>query len=435
MLNVGDMIGRMGVDLSGFTGGLLKAEGMTNVFGSKISTFLANPLLGVIGAAKDAAGAIISLVSDTAAAADEFSKLSQQTGMSIEMLSGLDHAAKISGASTGSLQMAMRKLVSTASDADKGVAGAKDKFAALGISIYDAGGNLKNMDELFLTVADSVKGIEDPMQRAAAVQGLFGDRAAELTPLLAEGRDGINGLVGEAKALGLTFDETSGKAAEKFNDSLARLKGAATGLARQFAVPIFTALAPVFETLAEKAGKLLGPMLTSVGKIMHALAPVIGELVATIGDALAPVMEALTEIWEALAPAMEPVFKLLGAVAKIVGAVLAPALKLLAPILSHIAQVLAVLIEGITWVLSKVGDGLGWLGKKLGLGGDENTAASAGGETTVNVLVSPEDSADAVSRKLAPKIAESVGATQRRIESGVDHRMREQAYSQNMAWR
>ncbi len=412
-------MGFLKLDRSGFTKGILQAQGMTSLLGNTISTFLANPLLGVANVAKQAIGGIMNLVTETANAADKFAKLSTATGASIEFLSGLKHAAELSGASFGAVEQSMQRLIKSAGDAASGTGEAKDTFIALGIAVTNADGSLRSTDDLFLESAQALSQITNETQRAAMAQDIFGRSATALVPLLAEGRGGIEAMVAEAKELGLTFDETSAGAAERFNDAMTRMKGAFAGLAQQVAIPIFESLAPVLENLVGTLGSVLGPILQQIGGHMAEFAPVIGELVGSLGEALLPVLSAVFDIFKALLPALKPLFKLLGAVAKLVSTVLAPALKLLAPILEVIAKIIGKIVESIQWVVEKIEGGASWIAEKLGIGG----GGGGEGKTEVNVQVSPEDSARRVADKVAPAIAGGVRSVQYRVEESTTRRM------------
>jgi TP901 family phage tail tape measure protein len=419
--DAGTILGRLKLDSGGFAAGILNAQGLTSLLGNSISTFLANPLLGVANMAKGAFGAITNLVTGTAEAADKFGKLAQATGASVEFLSGLKHAGEMSGVSFDALSVAMGKVAKGVDDATKGTGPAAEAFGQLGISVRNADGSLKDVQQLFLESADGLARIDNATLRAATAQKIFGESAGQMIPLLSQGSDGISALVDEAKRLGLTFDETAAQSAERFNDSLARIKGAFAGLAQQVAIPIFDALAPAMETIASTLGDTLGPILQTVAGMFAEFSPAIASLAGTLGEALMPILSAVAEIFSALMPLLAPILKLVGELAKAVAGTLAPALQVLAPILALIGKLLIPIVEAITKIVETLSDAGGWILDKLGLGGGGSSRGS--GDTTVNVEVSPEDSAEAVARKLAPAIAGGVRGVQHRVEQSTVNRI------------
>ena len=424
--DAGAIVARLGMDRSGFTGGIIKAQGLTNLLGSNISTFLANPLLGVANMAKQAFGAISKLVTGTAKLADEYAKLGKATGASVEFLSGMSHAAELSGASFNDFRQGFERLIKSAGDAAEGTGESVSAFRALGVSVTDASGQLRPMQQIFLDVAQGLTGVENSSQRAALAQDIFGRGSAKLVPLLAEGRGGIEAMVAEAKRLGLTFDEASAGSAERFNDSIVRLKGAFTGMARQMAIPIFSSLVPALEGLVTTLGGSLGPMLGQIGQMFAMVAPSIGEFVGALGEALMPVMAAVFDIFQALMPILKTLFKYWGSMAKLIGAILAPALKMLVPIFKVISAVLSPIIDMISKVVDWIAGGLNWIAGLFGGGG---------GDTNVNVNVSPEDSADRVAKKVAPAIAGGVQHVQDRVETTTMRRVQRMDYERGLALR
>ncbi|HUX16905.1 MAG TPA: hypothetical protein VMW52_10565, partial [Phycisphaerae bacterium] len=197
---------------SSFSSGILKAQGLTSLLGNSISTFLANPLLGVANMAKQALGGIKDLVMGTAKAADEFAKMAKATGVGIEFLSGMRHAAELSGTSMDSVRQSLVFLARGAADTAEGTGAAAGAFQELGITVTNADGSLKGAQQLFLESAEALSQVDDETKRTALTMDIFGRGAGSMIPLLLEGKEGIEGMVAEAKALGLTFDEAGGKA-------------------------------------------------------------------------------------------------------------------------------------------------------------------------------------------------------------------------------
>ncbi len=370
--DAGSIVARLGLDGSGFAAGILNAQGLTSLLGSSISGFLANPLLGVANAAKQAVGAIQDLVLGTAASADQFAKMAKATGASVEWLSGMKHAAELSGTSMEAVSASVNKLAKGLSDAKAGTGEAASALKALGVSAVESDGSLRNVQDVYLDVATALAGMDNQTQRAAAAQRLFGESAGQLVPLLAEGADGINRMVAEARELGLTFDEESAGAAERFNDSLLRLKAGLAGAFQEAVTPIFSELAGLFTELA----------------------PVIRQVAHGIGT-------------------------LLGGALKAVVPIVRVVLKVLEPLL----QVIGLILEGVGALFDAIGRGLG------------AAPSAAGAGVSVAVEVSPEDSARRVADKVAPAIADGVRSTQHRMEQSAHTRMGLHDYEQSLALR
>lgn len=197
-----------------------------------------------VGAAIGAAAVGIGvLVKKSIDAADEMSKLAQSTGVAIGTLSQLQYAAGLSGVEdlSGSLTKFNRNIA----EAARGTEIQEEAFKALGISVKNADGSLKDTETIFGEVAEAFSGIEDGAAKTAVAMDLFGRAGANLIPLLNSGKAGIAAMRQEADQLGLTLDERTGKAAEGFNDNLSRLGTVAQGIGTRLA----TEFAPELERL------------------------------------------------------------------------------------------------------------------------------------------------------------------------------------------
>lgn len=434
--NAGEILGFLRLDKSGFSSGILEAQGLTSLLGNTISSFLGNPLVGVANIAKQAVSGIIDLVTTTANAADEFSKLSQATGASVEFLSGLKYAGDLSGAGMDQITASINRLVKGMGEVAEGKSGpAVEALRAMGVSAADSGGQLRNVQDVYLDVADALAKIENPSQRAALAQQVFGEQAGKLLPLLGQGRAGIEGMIAEADKLGLTFDANAGKAAERFNDSLSRIKSALMGVGIAAAVPLFESFAPVLENLAGTLADTLGPVLGMVGEMFAQLAPVIGQHVQTLGENLIPLVGSLAGVFESLMPAIGPVFELMGSLSGLVINVLAPALELLTPILRVIAELVGAVANGISGLVDAISSPFKSAVDALGLGGGSKDQSDPTAAPVVNVTVSPEDSARRVADKIAPQVSSAVRSVQYGVEQSVQRRASVASWEQSLVLR
>jgi hypothetical protein len=213
---------------------------------------------GKIGAALGASigvglKVIGGLVKESIDAADATAKMAQSLGTTTESLSQLTYAADLSGVSQETLATSMGKLARQAADAAAGNKAAGEVFAAMGLQVTDANGALKSTDQLLADVADKFASYEDGAAKTALAQELFGKSGAQLIPLLNAGASGIQDLKDEADRLGITLSGPAGKAAEQFNDNIARLNYAKQGLGRQIAQQLLPTLSSLTTQLFASA--------------------------------------------------------------------------------------------------------------------------------------------------------------------------------------
>ena len=134
--------------------------------------------------------------------------------------------------------------------AASGTGNMADLFKKLGINA-EAFLKQSPVDQL-KTLAEALKGVENPAERLAIASTLLGeDLAKKLTPLLIQGGDAIDKLGQQAEELGLVLSEEDIAASEKLTSQWAELTGMVDGLR----IKIGAALIPVVSDLAEKLSK------------------------------------------------------------------------------------------------------------------------------------------------------------------------------------
>ncbi len=216
---------------------------------------LLGSVLGKLGPAGLIAGAsiaalgvgITALVMPVARVGDEFFKLSQKTGVSVEALTALDYAAKLSDVTTEGLTKALQKLsvamFDTLVNGQEGSAALK----ALGVSAMDAHGQIRPTEAVLLDLAEKFADMPDGADKAALAVKLFGKEGLAIIPFLNQGREGITALMEEAQRLGLVMSEDVARASEVFNDNLTRLSAIFEGVQRQIGAAVIPILADFTE--------------------------------------------------------------------------------------------------------------------------------------------------------------------------------------------
>ena len=260
--------------------------------------------LGALGGAASLGGLAL-MAKQAIDAADGLGKMAQKVGVSVESLSALEYAGKLSDVSLEQLGTGLKKLsvnlneVATNADGDAAAA-----FRAIGVSVTDAAGNLRNADDVFADVAEAFAGMKDGAGKTALAVAIFGKAGADLIPMLNAGADGLREMTNEAKLFGVTFTGDAAKQAEAFNDNLTRLSESTRGFGNEVAtivLPTLGALAQEFVNSA-KEGTGLASMLGAGLKTGMETIAVLGREVAFIFEvagnnvaALAAALQALSQ--------------------------------------------------------------------------------------------------------------------------------------------
>lgn len=212
--------------------------------------------MGVMAVA--AAGAMAVMAKRAIDSADGLSKMSQKTGLAVEQLSQLQHAAGLSGVENESLEKSIRLLnISIA----EGLAGDKGRIAAfksLGITQADLG---KGTQEVMMMMADAYSKSTDGAGKVAVGNALMGKSSADMIPFLNGGRIAIMEMMTEADKLGLTISTDFAKSAEEFNDNLSRIETLSNRLAISLGSDLVNGLGKAMKAMADavvEGGALAG---------------------------------------------------------------------------------------------------------------------------------------------------------------------------------
>ncbi len=205
-----------------------------------------------------------AIVIKTANAGDELLSTSQKVGVSVEKLSALQFAAKLSNLGVTELATGLKLLSKNITETGAGTGEARDAFTALGISVKDAKGNIKPTADLLLELADKFANMEDGAGKTALAMRLFGRSGAEMIPFLNKGSAGINELTEEAKRLGIVFTQEAAEAGNTFNDNLKRLHERINGIVYEIGnnlIPIINDhLVPVLKFVSDNFNVLSQPL-------------------------------------------------------------------------------------------------------------------------------------------------------------------------------
>lgn len=205
------------------------------------------------------AGGLTALVASTKAGidyADSINELSQRAMVGTEALSGWAYGAKLAGVSQEELGSALTKLNSIMDDAWGGNEKASAMFDRLGVSVEDAGGNLKSTETVFLDVADAFSKLDDNASKASIASDMFGKSVGPaLIPFLNQGREGLEKLNTEALKFGLIITKEVAEGADAFNDRLDMLKGQTKGVSTQIAAGLLPTLNNLGEIFIENVNK------------------------------------------------------------------------------------------------------------------------------------------------------------------------------------
>jgi hypothetical protein len=277
-------------------------EARAKKFGAVLGSALA------VGATAAVAG-LTALTKNAIDSADRLNDISKRLGVGTEALSAWGYAAQQSGTDLESLNTGLTRFTKNVAAAMDSGSRQGEIFAALGISVKDAQGNLRSVEDLIPEIADSFKGLENATLESSLALELFGRSGAELLQFFNLGSDGLSEMEQRARALGIVISGDTAAAADEFNDEIANLKALVAALGTQLAADLLPAMTELVKRLQEvvKEG-------TSASNIANQLANAL-DFVATGAefaysrlDGIGKIIEGLTAGFVELAGAARAVF-------------------------------------------------------------------------------------------------------------------------------
>lgn len=255
----------------------------------------AEKAIAALGAAfVGAVASLTSIVLSAAGAADEISDLSKVTGLSVKQLQKYQYTADQVGTSLDVITGAQTKLVKSMSSAAKGTGDTADAFKRLGVNIKGTDGTLRDADEVFLDLVDSLGAIENETERDALAMKVFGKSARELNPLILEGSKALKTYSDEAEELGIIVgDDVTGALAD-VSDEFKKVKAQVDAAKQNFAAQFAPVVQKVLKASQQALTKLIA--LSKNAKIRDAVNKLGDAFLKLVNNGLSKLEKALPKL-------------------------------------------------------------------------------------------------------------------------------------------
>lgn len=278
-----------------------KAEGIKGMLSGLWTGIQAGiGILAATAAAVVAVGAALGgLVFSGASAAAEIVDLSAKTGISTTRLQELSYIGDQVGVSLDTITRSEYRLTRSMGEAQTGAGDQAQAFEALGISVTDTDGNLRDSQAVFAETLDALNKIENPAQRDVLAMALFGRSAQELNPLIKAGSDEMAAMAEQAHLMGAVMSEDTVAGLESFDDTMASLQAGLKGTLGTLAA----AFLPGFQAVFGQVGGYLQEFSAIVsgsggdfGKIAEGLTGLVGDIVSDLAAQLPELLQAGMDI-------------------------------------------------------------------------------------------------------------------------------------------
>lgn len=298
-----------------------------------------------------AAGALVGVATDAAGAMDAIDKGSAKVGISKQAYQEWSYVLGQNGMDVSKLEVGMKTLVSAMDGAAAGTESAQEKFDALGLSVYDSNGKLKDQETMLQETLYALADMENGTEKARLATELFGKSGVEMMPMLNGGSEGMADLTARAHDLGLVMSDEAVTAGVVLGDTMDDVKQSFGALGNQLGVGFMPIIQSVLDLILENIPTIhtmfnqLAPVLTG---LLEGILPSLFSLVESLLPVLFDLLEAIIPIIVSVVQTILPVFvslieMLLPPIVQIVTALLPPLLGLLGPILDLLNPILALL--------------------------------------------------------------------------------------------
>jgi len=176
------------------------------------------------GAFASAAKGLFNLADSASRYVDKIGVMSRQTGLHNETLIAMEFASQAAGLSLDNLSAGLNTFTNKAGQAHNVGGAATRIFDRLGISVEDADGNLRDMDEVFRETVTSLSKMDTVAEQATTAIELFGARGSKIAAVFGSGTDALDVWTRKVTEAGLVMDEDAKKASADMDHAMAELK-------------------------------------------------------------------------------------------------------------------------------------------------------------------------------------------------------------------
>jgi hypothetical protein len=228
--------------------------------------------LGGLAAAFSVAS-ISSFVNEAINAGDALDELAQKTGTAVEEISAMSLSAQVEGMGVEGLANSYKFLSKSLVEAQNVSSDAAYAFKSLGIATQDSEGNVRNVQEVFLELADVFQRTENDAFKVSASMKLMGKSGVDMIPMLNNGAEAIREMNKAGEEFGLNWGTEQAAQAAEFNDNINILRGSVDGFWQIIAkelLPAFVAMAKYMADSAREGG-VLRAVMDSLAQVVVAL--------------------------------------------------------------------------------------------------------------------------------------------------------------------
>lgn len=292
-------------------------------------TAAGNAMKGLSTAAAAVVASIGALTVKSAKWADDMNTMSKVYSIGTSELQTYAAAADLVDVSVETIAKSHVKLEKQMMSAKDGTGASAEAFEALGVSVTNADGSLRDGDAVWQDTIAALGQMENETERDALAMQLMGKSAAELNPLIEDGGETYKNVSETLSKYGLDIiDQDTLDQANQFNDSLDMIKTIGMVTFQQLGTTLAGYLAPAMEKVVDLVGRIaewlsqLSPETLAVIGTVATVVAVIAPLLLMLGK-LATAINAIITIAPMVGTALSVMTGPFGLVVAAIAAVIA----------------------------------------------------------------------------------------------------------------
>ena len=333
-LEIFKLVGSIMVDNTKANESLSKTDDKAKALGQRLASGIGTAAkwgAGLVAAAGSGAAALYGVANKAASAMDAIDKGSAKIGISKTAYQEWSYVLGQNGMDISKLETGMKSLVTAMDGAASGTESQKEKFDALGLSIYDSTGKLKDQETMLNEALYALAGMENGTEKARLATELFGKAGVEMMPMLNSGAEGMKALTDRAHELGLVVSDEAVTAGVVLGDTIADVQQSFGAIVNKIGVevmPIIQTLLdwvlshmPEIQAVIKVCFDAIQVVVTAAGQIIGWLAGVFEKNFPAMKDFVQTAFTAIKGFWDSnLKPCLE-------AIGNFIENVLAPVFK------------------------------------------------------------------------------------------------------------
>lgn len=279
------LVGSVFVDTDDANKSLKKTDENAESIGKKLSDGIKTAAkwgAGLVAAAGAGVAALTGVATNAAAAMDVIDKGSAKIGISKQAYQEWSYVLGQNGMDISKLEVGMKTLVAATDRAAEGNAAAIASFEALGISIYDSNGGLKDQETLLNESLYALANMENGTEKARLATELFGKAGVEMMPMLNGGAEGMEELTMRAHDLGLVFSDEAVTAGVVLGDTMDDVKQSFAAIVTQLGANLMPVVQNVLDWVIEHIPEIQSICTSAFSTIETAVDGLVGAYDACV---------------------------------------------------------------------------------------------------------------------------------------------------------